>query len=356
MLVQLYFALFRHLKLSSFQIVESYSEELEPISVVLCSRNDIDKLRKYLPAIMAQKYPNFEVIVVNDRSWDGTGDFLEEFQKNYDRLKVVTVSEGEKFIAGKKFALTMGIKAASHDWLVLTDADCLPSSENWLSSMRAPNEATKEIILGYSPYMKRRSLLNIVIRLETFFTAVNYLSFAITGMPYMGVGRNLAYKKSLFFKSKGFASHMDVPSGDDDLFINANANSKNTLIQIHKDSQVWSEPKTGFFSYIKQKKRHYGAGKRYKGIHRFMLTIQYLSNLFFHLLALLLLFFPETHLISAGIIVANAIIRSIIYAKLLSRLSYAELRWWFWILEWILALFLVLNGIVSIFVKKVTWK
>src|SRR5690606_7881088 len=134
------------------------------------------------------------------------------------------------------------------------------ASANWLKGMQKPIDEAAEIVLGYSPYFKKRNLLNALIRFETFFTAVNYLSFALKGMPYMGVGRNMAYKKSLFFKSKGFAAHMHIPSGDDDLFVNANATSQNTTIQIYKETHVWSEPKTSFLAYLRQKKRHIGAG------------------------------------------------------------------------------------------------
>ncbi|MEJ5995538.1 glycosyltransferase [Pedobacter sp. Du54] len=356
LLVQLYFSLFVHLKLTSVKIDEIPESALHPISVIICARNEVKNLENYLPVILAQNYPNFEVVVVNDRSWDGTSDLLERFLKKYDKLKVVTVAEGDKFIAGKKFAVTMGIKAATHEWLVFTDADCVPSSPNWLMGMQQPKNTDTEIILGYSPYLKKKSLLNCIIRMETFFTAVNYLSFALKGMPYMGIGRNMAYKKSLFFKNKGFAAHMHIPSGDDDLFVNANANSGNTAIRIHKDTHMWSEPKTTFMAYIRQKKRHYGAGKLYKAKHRVLLSIQYIFQLLFYGFGVALLCFNDTLYLALGIFLLSIVVKSFVYIRLLNRLNYGELKWWFWILEIILAIFLVINGVVSIFVKKVAWK
>ncbi len=356
LLIQLYFSLFVHLRLASVKIADLPESALHPISVIICARNEVKNLENYLPLILAQDYPNFEVVVVNDRSWDGTADLLEGFLKKYDKLKVVTVADGDKFIAGKKFAVTMGIKAATHEWLVFTDADCIPSSQNWLRGMQTSSNSQTEIILGYSPYQKKKSLLNCIIRLETFFTAVNYLSFALKGMPYMGVGRNMAYKKSLFFKSKGFAAHMHIPSGDDDLFVNANANSGNTEIQIHKDTHIWSEPKTSFMGYLRQKKRHFGAGKLYKGKHQTILSIQYIFQLLFYGFGLVLLFFDDTRYIGLGIFALSIVIKSFIYMRLLNRLNYGELKWWFWLLEIVLVIFLVINGVVSIFVKKVAWK
>lgn len=355
-LIQLYFSLFVHLRLARYTVEEVPQTALKPLSVVICARNEAENLKRYLPQVMAQNYPDFEVVVVNDRSWDGTRELLEEFAKQDKRLKVVTISEGEKFIAGKKFAATMGIKAASNEWLVFTDADCVPASENWLLGMQAPADDQIAIVLGYSPYLKKWGLLNALIRFETFFTAVNYLSYAIKGMPYMGVGRNMAYKKSLFFKNKGFAAHMHIPSGDDDLFVNANANPTNTAIRINKEAHVWSEPNTSFFAYLRQKKRHFGAGKLYKRKHKFILSTQIIFQfLFYAFLAaafcIKTLLFP-----TAVILLLSIVIRCFIYPRILKRLNYGDLRWFFPILDILLFIFLMFNGFLSIFVKKVKWK
>lgn len=355
-IVQLYYVFGVHYQLAKYPIADLPAAADEPISVIICARNEVENLRKYLPSIFNQNYGKFEVVVVNDRSWDGTADLLEGMEKQYANLKVVHVPEGEKFIAGKKFAVTMGIKAASYDWLVFTDADCEPASENWLKGMQQPQANDVQIVLGYSPYFKKRSLLNALIRFETFFTAVNYLSFALKGMPYMGVGRNLAYQKQLFFKTKGFAAHMHVPSGDDDLFVNANATANNTIIQIHPETQVWSEPKTTFLSYLRQKKRHVGAGKLYKPRHKFILSAQIIFQFLFYVLAIALACFPQTHLIAVAIFLFSLLLRCFVYPKLLHRLNYKELKWWFPILDILLMVFLVFNAIASVFVKKVQWK
>jgi biofilm PGA synthesis N-glycosyltransferase PgaC len=354
--IQLYYSLFVHLKLGRYQINEIPSEGRKPLSVIVCARNEAANLKAYLPLLLKQNYAKYEVIVVNDRSWDGTGDLLEEFEKEFKHLKVVNIVDGQKFIAGKKFAVTMGIKAAEHEWLVFTDADCAPASSQWLLGMQQPEDETVEILLGYSPYLKVKGLLNALIRFETFFTAVNYLSFALKGMPYMGVGRNMAYKKSLFFKNKGFAAHMHIPSGDDDLFVNAHATSTNTAIQIHPDTHVWSNPNTTFGAYLRQKKRHFGAGKLYKSRHKFILSFQIIIQFLFYAFLVSLMFFKPAIYIALGIFALSIIIRSFVYPRLLKRLSYSGLRWWFPILDILLFIFLVFNAIVSIFVKKVQWK
>ena len=358
LLVQLYYVLFVHLKLATATIEALPFIGRKPLSVIVCARNEIVNLREYLPSLMAQHYPEFEVVVVNDRSWDGTEEFLEQMEKKYSNLKVVKILDNDKFIAGEKFAVTMGIKAAKHEWLVFTDADSTPASDQWLMDMQQPQDENTEIVLGYSPYIKRRGLLNALIRFETFFTAVNYLSFALKGMPYMGVGRNMAYKKALFFKNKGFAAHMHIPSGDDDLFVNAHANRSNTAIRIHPDSHVWSEPNRTWVGYLKQKKRHFGAGKMYKAKHKFILSLQIIFQFLFYSFFIASMFLSrEAQYVAGGILLLSIIIKSFIYPKLLKRLNYGDLRWWFPILDILLFLFLTLNGFLAMFgKKKVNWK
>lgn len=357
-LVQLYFVLFVHLRLRNTQIDEVAFDTPKPVSVVICARNEITNLKAFLPIVLSQNYPNFEVVVVNDRSWDGTEDYLEALAKQYQNLKIVKILDSDKFIAGKKFAVTMGIKAAKNEWLVFTDADCVPVSKNWLMHMQQSNNEDTNIILGYSPYLKKWGLLNALIRFETFFTAVNYLSFALKGMPYMGVGRNLAYKKSLFFKNKGFASHMHVQSGDDDLFVNATANKGNTEIRIHQDSQVWSEPNTTWGGYLRQKKRHFGAGKLYKSKHKFILSVQIIFQFLFYAFFVACMFFGrETQYIAGGILFISVLLKCLVYFKLLKRLNCGNLRWCFPILDILLFLFLSINGFLALFGnKKTKWR
>jgi biofilm PGA synthesis N-glycosyltransferase PgaC len=355
-LIQLYFSLFVHLRLLRVPVQTSINPVMAPVSVVICARNEATNLREFLPFVLDQNYPDFEVVVVNDRSWDGTREVLEAYAKTFPRLKLVHVPEGGKFIAGKKFAVTMGIKAAAYDWLVFTDADCKPNSVNWLAGMQQPADPEIEIVLGYSPYLKTRGLLNSLIRFETFFTAVNYLAFAVKGMPYMGVGRNMAYRKSLFFKNKGFATHMHIPSGDDDLFVNANATRTNTAIQLNPETFVWSEPKRTWAGYLRQKKRHFGAGKQYKAKHKFILSAQIIIQFLYYVLTITAVCFRETQLIAVGVFVLGLLIRCLVYPRLLKRLNYPGLSWWFPLLDILLFIFLVFNGILSIFVKKVQWK
>ena len=258
-----------------------------PISIIICAKNEEENLKNNLPEILNQKYFNFEVIVVNDQSIDGTSFLLEELEKLHSNLVIVTIDNHVNQQIGKKFALTLGIKTAKHEHLLLTDADCLPNSSNWVKQMSS-NFNTSEIVLGFGGYQKRKSLLNKFIRFDAFNVAQQYLSFALAGQTYMGVGRNLAYKKSLFFDNKGFASHIHIPSGDDDLFIQEIAPKCTVAIEISEDTHTTSEVIQSWREWIYQKRRHISTSQLYKTKFKVLLTLYPYAQLLFWVSIILL--------------------------------------------------------------------
>ncbi len=250
-----------------------------PVSVVICARNEEKNLTAYLPKVLSQDYPVFEVIVVDDCSTDGTQSVLKELSKQYPQLTVITLNT--KITPGKKGALAMGISQAKYDWLLLTDADCEPRSKYWIANMIAPTKETAiKIVLGLSPYRVRSGLLNAFIQYETFLTAVQYLSYALAGIPYMGVGRNLLYHRSIFEEAGGFKWHEHITSGDDDLLMSRVAMSHNTAICVSYDAQTVSSPPNKYGIYYKQKRRHLSTGVYYKKNIKFLLSVFTLSHCF----------------------------------------------------------------------------
>jgi glycosyltransferase involved in cell wall biosynthesis len=242
------------------------------VSVIVCAHDEEENLRALVPILLSQNYSNYEVIIVDDRSNDGTYDFLLKATSENPKLRMVTVRDLPKHTTGKKFALTMGIKAAKHDWVLLTDADCRPGP-GWVYGMSQQFTDDSNIVLGFSAYEKDRGFLNSFIRFETFLTAIQYIGFALLGRPYMGVGRNLAYRRKLFLESKGFNGHLDIIGGDDDLFVNRNAKAATTRLALGKDVVTHSIPKKTWGSYFDQKLRHLSVGKHYKMGDRLLLGI-----------------------------------------------------------------------------------
>lgn len=356
-IIQLYFPIAKYRLLGSYKSPDELPQANLPVSVIISARNEEKNLRENLPSILEQNYKDFEVVVVNDCSYDASDLVLEELKVTYPHLKIVTITEHERFKTGKKFALTLGIKAAKNEYLIFTDADCRPASADWVARMAAKFTGDIQIVLGYSPCYRTSNFLNAIIRFETLKTAINYLSAALNGDAYMGVGRNLAYTKTLFFSAKGFAAHMHVLSGDDDLFVNQNATALNTAIEIHKDAFVYTNAKTTLPSLFRQKRRHMGVGKLYKSRHKNLLTIDAISGLLFYILLITGLCYNfESFVVALGLFVLRWIIQLFIYHNIFKKLSEARLLWYLPLFDFVYYLYLTVFGLIGIFTKTRQWK
>ncbi len=258
------------------------------VTVIVCARNELANLTELLPLLDAQHYPLFEVLVMDDRSTDGTTAYLDQASTKLTHVRFIKVDKEYEHITPKKYALTIALKKATYPTALLTDADCRPSTPDWLAGMVAPlHNPNKEIVLGFSPYEHRPGLLNLLIRSETLFTAVHYFSLALAGSPYMGVGRNLAYRTKLFFANRGFYTHKNVLGGDDDLFMNEVATGRNTAVCLDPVTFTWSKPKETWADWQIQKRRHLNVGKYYKTSHKIRLGLLTGSHVLTWLLGLI---------------------------------------------------------------------
>jgi cellulose synthase/poly-beta-1,6-N-acetylglucosamine synthase-like glycosyltransferase len=286
-LIQLFYYLYYYLRLAIHKRQSRESVQTHPVSVIICARDEAANLAKNLPGSLMQQYTTtHEVIVVNDNSFDESKYILQEFQRQYKQLRIVELTQEAKMIPGKKFPLSIGIKSARHEIVLLTDADCVPATEFWIDKMQQCYAEGTEIVLGYGAYHKRKGLLNKLIRWDTFHAALQYLSYALAGQTYMGVGRNLSYRKTVFFRHKGFSAHNHVSSGDDDLFINMAATGKNVVISTDPDTFTLSNPSRSFGEWFRQKNRHLSTARYYRPLHKVLLGMYTGSHfLFYPLLA-----------------------------------------------------------------------
>ncbi len=349
---------FYYLLFSRFSFIKPPNKsdgDLFPVSLIICAKNEAENLKSHIPFWLEQEYPDFEIILINDASYDNTLEVMESFAKDNLRIRIVDVENNEAFWGSKKYALTLGIKKASNPRLIFTDADCKPSSKKWLQEMASQLKNDTQLVLGFGGYQKKSGFLNKLIHFETLMTAVQYFSYAKAGMPYMGVGRNLAYTSKLFFDANGFMSHMDIPSGDDDLFVNQVATKKNTAICFSEESFTYSIPKNSWKDWILQKKRHISTAKHYKFQHQFLLGLYYTSQLLFWLLSIATLLVLDWE-IPVIIITFRLLIQYLIIGKAASKLKQKDLIYLlpFW------ELFLVLTQL-SIFIsnsasKTTQWK
>lgn len=298
-----------------------------PVSVIICAKNEAENLAQNLPFFIKQRHEKFELVLINDCSIDNTLSIMEQFKNEPNtNIKIVDVEANEQFWGSKKYALTLGIKAATYEHLLFSDADCKPVSEDWITEMTAHFNENHQIILGYGAYQKiKNSFLNKLIRFETVLTAIQYFSYLNIGIPYMGVGRNLAYTKSIFFSVNGFAKHIKIRSGDDDLFINQVATKKNTSFCITKKSFTKSIAKSSFNSWIQQKRRHVSTASFYKPFHQFLLGTYYATLFLFWIIGIFLLCVQFKWEIIAVLIAVRMLIQYIIFGISAKKLNEKDL-------------------------------
>jgi len=321
-LIQIFFYTFYYIRIIFYKNRKKSKTEKDGVSVIICAKNEEENLEKFLPSILEQEYPNYEVIVVNDCSEDDTEFVLQRFQSKYKHLKTTSIKQDDKFYHSKKLALTVGIKAASNDILLLTDADCKAESPKWIERMQENFVNKTEIVLAYGGYFKEKKLINNLIRFDTLFIAIQYFTFALAKKTYMGVGRNLSYRKTLFFKNKGFANHYHIDSGDDDLFISQVANKKNVSVEISRESVTRSKAESNFSDWYKQKKRHLTTGRLYRFKTKWRIFCENTSRVAFYTLFILsLIYFTEYYIYIVGAFAFRMILQLSIYKVAMKRLN-----------------------------------
>ena len=323
--------------------------------MVVCSHNELENLKKLISCLFHQDYPTYEVIIIDDRSLDGTSQWLKDQQSQYPNLKVVNITQLHQGINPKKYALLKGIEAANYDLLLLTDADCYPVSSKWIWHMVGAYQTHTQIVLGYSGYETKPGLLNQLIQYETLLTAVQYLSRALAGKSYMGVGRNLSYRRKYFNEVKGLSKVLSVTGGDDDLFVNQHATAENTEVCLDRDSFVLSKPKLTWSSYFKQKKRHLAVGKRYKWQDKWVLGIFSTSHIiFWSSLVSLLTTSTLIHWVAAGFVIRQFAISWVLgksSKKLGTHLSNLLVPF----LDFLYSVFYLISGLTALLSKRINW-
>ncbi len=316
---QLFYYLFYYLAVHLYK-PSDLNPGKQPVSVIICARNEAENLMNFLPSVLEQDYPNYEVIVVNDCSEDNSYDVLGKYLVQYPHLKISTINKDPKFTHNKKFAQFIGIKAASNDVLLFTDADCQPESDKWLGIMTSHFEDNMTFVLGYGGYLKEKGFLNKYIRYDSATIAMQYLGMAIRGIPYMGVGRNMAYRRSFFFECKGYGAHSNLSSGDDDLFVNNHASKNNTCVEFRSDAHTRSVPCSDVNEWITQKKRHLSTAPYYKLRDKLLLTLEPLTRIMLYSSFIVLLSFgflvPEVLIIFGIRLITQIIVFRLVHKRL----------------------------------------
>ena len=313
---------------------EAEKKSLTPgVSVIIAARNESENIFKFLPFILEQDYPDFEVVIVNHQSTDDSKFILSAYKRQYPNLRVIELEKSPHIKFGKKLPITVGVKGAKHEYLLLTDADCKPDSNQWLRKMTSHFTDQHQIVLGYGPYAKGKGVVNSIIRFDTAWIGMSYLSMAKAKMPYMGIGRNLGYTKSVFNSVQGFRSHSAISSGDDDLFIQEVAKKKNYTINIDPDTFCYSEAEKTWKDWLTQKSRHYTTAGRYNVIKKMMLGIYPLSLLIVLGTFVSLLFDTNFLLISLALFSFITIVKWIVLGLAFKKLRESKFIAWLPLLD-----------------------
>jgi cellulose synthase/poly-beta-1,6-N-acetylglucosamine synthase-like glycosyltransferase len=327
--VQLIIVLFIYGRIAFHRIQkEKLSDFTPPFSIIIAARNESENLYQFLPFILEQDYPEFEVIVINHQSFDDSKYVLGAYAEQFRNLRVITIEKSKHMKFGKKLPLTLGIRSAKYEHMIFTDADCKPKSDQWLRSMAARYAPKKEIVMGFGPVYKRKGFVNRMIRFDTAWIGMSYMSMAKAGIPFMGIGRNLSYTKTAFSQADGFKSHYSLPSGDDDLFIQDAAKGRNYQINIDPESFCYSKAAGTMESWMRQKSRHYTTAGHYRVFKKLMLGIYPMSLLLMLGTFVSLLFNREYIWLTLAVFLILLTVKWIVLGKAFKKLNEAKFIVW----------------------------
>ena len=258
------------------------SAEQQGISVIIAASDNEEQLTKHLPSILTQDYPDYEVIVVDDNSQDDTKELLKRLGKQYPHLYSTFTSDSIRYISHKKLALTLGIKAAKKEWVLFTDPDCYPTSNLWLARMARHFTDDTDVVIGYSNYERKPGFANLCYTFDTLLQQLRMLGATLLGRGYMGIGRNMAYRRELFFRYKGYSRHLDLQRGEDDLFINEHVPAHRITAEVSAEATVRCTSANTYTWKVDKLSRLFIRGKL-QGTTPHLLGIDTLSRILFYI-------------------------------------------------------------------------
>lgn len=338
----------------------SFSKETEnnpkriPVSVIVYARNQAEEIKQLLPNLVNQNYHDYELVLVDNASTDETLDVYKEYAQMFSNIRLVRVENIETFWNNKKYAQTLGIKAAKHEYLLFIDAEKNIDNEFWIMSMASNFTLNKTIVIGSSMYIKTKGFLSKISRYDLVFSQLHSFSWTNFGSPFSYFSRNLAYKKEEFYKVNGFITHMNNPLGEREFFINEASKSKNTTFSYSKNSVIYLQPLAKFSEWFKQKKDDDILLSELKFGAKFKIRLFNTSQFLFFIIAIALLILQIEWLITTIIIILRYLICWIIIGKTTKKFNQKDLIWMFPFLELFKTLTQTNIFVQNIFRKKIS--
>lgn len=297
----------------------------QPVSVVVFTGDTFSNLKENIQQILDQDYEDFELLVVNNSGDEEIELYLESMSKQYPNLQVVNINDKLNFFKGRKFPISIGIKSAHNDIVLLTEPICKPVDRQWIDTMQGNFSRLTDVVLGYSTYPSFSGFFHKLVRFDNMFSGMKYLSLAMNGIPYTGNGRNIAYRRSLFLKKKGFINHYQISEGDSDFFVNRASSAKNTRVEISHVSHTIYNSYIKYRSWIRDKKRELLSLKNYKLKHKILVFSYSFSYILFLAALITLLSFNYYMYFVLGIFLIRLLSQLFITKKCMNQLNEKEL-------------------------------
>lgn len=317
-LVQLIYFWLLFVRLAFYKKTFEETEE-KPVSVVIIANNQYRDVNENLAAFLEQAHRKYEVVLVVDNSEDGTMELAEEFTAKYPHLRIVELTQSLNWFSGRKFPLSLGIKSAYSDLILLTDITCRPANDHWITQMTSAMQPGREIVLGYSSW-RTTSKINKWLRFTAFYDALLYLSAALSGIAFKGIGRNLSYTRELFYRNKGFSAHYTIIAGDDELFVNKTATRKNVSAQLSAASRIDQVRPVTFRQWLQSERARLRIRHYFKPGHRLLIETYNVSLFLFYAILTALVILKAPWISVAAIFALRLISQLILFGLIQKRL------------------------------------
>ncbi len=262
------------------------SENQPSVSIIVTSRNYLSHLEDLIPALLEQDYPDFEVVVVDDCSSDGTEWYLKELKMRYANLKTTQIIQETDF--PNALAITVGIRAASKEWLIFLTPLCRVSGSDWLKSYAQQFTPKKDAIVGYVNYSKAKGSSKRTFRYENFYSFLLFGTARALGLQMPISENNMAYRRETFLQMKGFAAVLDSPFSENELFLNKIAGRKNSAFQFNPSSSVHYIGEADWIDAVNFKKKQLLIKRKFSFGQRFFLSFNAFSRLVIDVLVIVL--------------------------------------------------------------------
>lgn len=207
-----------------------------PLSLVITTHSDADSLERTLPLWLAQDYPaDLQIIVVTEKGDSQAEDVIKRLAGDR-RLYTTFVPLTSRYMSRGKLAVTLGVKAARHEWVMLTRADCAPDTPKSLRQLAVHCADTNtDLVMGYTHLGDDSKAYH---RFEQFYRAFYLLRKASTGTACTTQMGSLMFKKGQFMEAGGYQGNLHLIHGEYDFLVNKLARKGNTAVSLDADSQI----------------------------------------------------------------------------------------------------------------------